>query len=144
MGQASNWLVYQLPADVCPTIRITLPRMTQFLIAAAYPLLSKFISLLIVGKQYNLGPDGREVIGIIVHVLLCHHYSVAGTVPFCLAFREQSALPISHLTFQPVQWHFAVQSERYQIEMLLVYCVLTCCCCFDEQRVLFCGDSEMV
>jgi hypothetical protein len=50
MGQASNWLVNQLQADVHPTLGITLPRMTQFLIAAAYPLLSKFISLLIVGN----------------------------------------------------------------------------------------------
>jgi hypothetical protein len=23
-------------------------------------------------RQYNLGPDGREVIGIIVHLPLCH------------------------------------------------------------------------
>ena len=50
MGQASNGLVNQLQADAHPTIRITLPRMTRFLIAAAYPLLSKFISLLIVGN----------------------------------------------------------------------------------------------
>jgi hypothetical protein len=44
----------------------------------------------------------------------------------------------------PVQWHFAVQSERYQIEVLLVYRGLTCCCCFDEQRILFCGHSKTV
>jgi hypothetical protein len=50
MGQASNWLVNQLQADAHPTICITLPRMIRFLIAAAYPLLSKFISLLIVGN----------------------------------------------------------------------------------------------
>jgi hypothetical protein len=36
-----------------------------------------------------------------------------------------------------------VQSERYQIEMLLVYHWPTCCCCFDEQCVLFC-KSKMV
>jgi hypothetical protein len=50
MGQASNWLVNQLQADAHPTKRITLPQMTRFLIAAAYLLLSKFISLLIVGN----------------------------------------------------------------------------------------------
>jgi hypothetical protein len=43
----------------------------------------------------------------------------------------------------PVQWHSAMQLERYQIEMLVVYHWLTCCCCFDEQCILFCG-SEMV
>jgi hypothetical protein len=43
----------------------------------------------------------------------------------------------------PVQWHSAMQSERYQIEMLVAYHWLTCCCCFDEQCILFCG-SEMV
>jgi hypothetical protein len=36
-----------------------------------------------------------------------------------------------------------MQSERYQIEMLVGYHWLTCCCCFDEQCILFC-DSEMV
>jgi hypothetical protein len=50
MGQASNGLVNQLQADAPPTIHITLPRMIQFLIATAYPLLSKFISFLIVGN----------------------------------------------------------------------------------------------
>jgi hypothetical protein len=50
MGQASNGLVNQLQADVHPTIHITLPQMIQFLIAAAYPLFSKFISFLIVGN----------------------------------------------------------------------------------------------
>jgi hypothetical protein len=50
MGQASNRLVNQLQADAHPTIHITLTRMIQFLIAAAYPLLSKFISFLIVGN----------------------------------------------------------------------------------------------
>jgi hypothetical protein len=43
----------------------------------------------------------------------------------------------------PVQWHSAMQSERYQIEMLVSYHWLTCCHCFDEQCILFCG-SEMV
>jgi hypothetical protein len=43
----------------------------------------------------------------------------------------------------PVPWHSATQSERYQIEMLVAYHWLTCCCCFDEQCILFCG-SEMV
>jgi hypothetical protein len=70
--------------------------------------------------------------------------SLFGCVPFCLASPEQSALPISHPFFHPVQWHFAVQWERYQIEVLLVYHWLTCCCCFDEQCILFCGESEMV
>jgi hypothetical protein len=50
MGQASNRLVNQLQADAHPTIHITLPRMIPFLIATAYLLLSKFISLLIVGN----------------------------------------------------------------------------------------------
>jgi hypothetical protein len=50
MGQASNWLVNQLQAVAHLTICITLLQMIQFLIAAAYPLLSKFISLLIVGN----------------------------------------------------------------------------------------------
>jgi hypothetical protein len=50
MGQASNWLVNQLQAVAHPTICITLPQMIRFLIAAAYLLLSKFISLLIVGN----------------------------------------------------------------------------------------------
>jgi hypothetical protein len=36
-----------------------------------------------------------------------------------------------------------MQLERYQIEMLLGYHWLTCCCCFDEHWVLFC-ESEMV
>jgi hypothetical protein len=36
-----------------------------------------------------------------------------------------------------------MQLERYQIEMLVAYHWLTCCCCFDEQCILFCG-SEMV
>jgi hypothetical protein len=43
----------------------------------------------------------------------------------------------------PVQWHSAMQSERYQIEMLVGYHWLTCCCCFDEQCILFC-ESEIV
>jgi hypothetical protein len=43
----------------------------------------------------------------------------------------------------PVQCHSAMQSERYHIEMLLGYHWLTCCCCFDEQCILFC-ESEMV
>jgi hypothetical protein len=43
----------------------------------------------------------------------------------------------------PVQWHSAMQLERYQIEMLVGYHRLTCCCCFDEQCILFC-ESEMV
>ena len=72
-----------------------------------------------------------------------HHCLVAGTVPFCLASPEQSALPIWHPTLPPVPWHSAMQSERYQIEMLVVYHWLTCCCCFAEQCILFCG-SEMV
>jgi hypothetical protein len=50
MGQASNWLVNELQADVHPTIRITSPQMIRFLITAAYLLLSKFISLLIGGN----------------------------------------------------------------------------------------------
>jgi hypothetical protein len=50
LGQASNWLVNQLQADAHPTICITFPRMICFLIATTYPLLSKFISLLIVGN----------------------------------------------------------------------------------------------
>jgi hypothetical protein len=36
-----------------------------------------------------------------------------------------------------------MQLERYQIEMLVAYHWLTCCCCFDEQCILFC-ESEMV
>jgi hypothetical protein len=51
MGQASNGLVNQLQADAHPTMHITLPRMVRFLIAAAYLLLSKFISFLIVGNK---------------------------------------------------------------------------------------------
>jgi hypothetical protein len=50
MGQASNWLVNQLQADAHPTIHIALPQITRFLIATANTLLSKFISLLIVGN----------------------------------------------------------------------------------------------
>jgi hypothetical protein len=50
MGQASNGLVNQLQADAHPTMHITLPRMIRFVIAAAYPLLSKFISFLIVSN----------------------------------------------------------------------------------------------
>jgi hypothetical protein len=50
MGQASNWLVNQLQADAHPTMHITLLRMIRLLIATTYPLLSKFISLLIVGN----------------------------------------------------------------------------------------------
>jgi hypothetical protein len=50
MGQASNWLVNQLQADAHPTMRITLLQMIRLLIATTYPLLSKFISLLIVGN----------------------------------------------------------------------------------------------
>jgi hypothetical protein len=50
MGQASNGLVNQLQADAHPRIHITLPQMIRFLIAAAYPLLSKFISFLIVSN----------------------------------------------------------------------------------------------
>jgi hypothetical protein len=50
MGQASHGLLNQLQADAHPTIHITLPRMIRFLIAAAYPLLSKFMSFLIVGN----------------------------------------------------------------------------------------------
>jgi hypothetical protein len=50
MVQASNRLVNQLQADAHPTTHITSPQMIQFLIAAAYPLLSKFISFLIVGN----------------------------------------------------------------------------------------------
>ncbi len=46
------------------------------------------------------------------------------------------ALPISHLTLPPVQWHSAMQLERYQIEMLVGYHWLTCCCHFDEQCIL--------
>ncbi len=45
--------------------------MIRFLIAAAYTLLSK-LNLIFDSRQYNLGPDGREVIGIIVHVPPCH------------------------------------------------------------------------
>jgi hypothetical protein len=93
MGQASNGLVNQLQADVHPTICITLPRMIRFLIAAAYLLLSKFISLLIVCNTTLVQMAGREVIGIIVHVPPCHcmhlfHHIIIvwlGTVPFCLA-----------------------------------------------------------
>jgi hypothetical protein len=36
----------------------------------------------------------------------------------------------------PVQWHSAMQLERYQIEMLVGYHWLTCCCHFDEQCIL--------
>jgi hypothetical protein len=36
-----------------------------------------------------------------------------------------------------------MQLERYQIEMLVGYHWLTCCCCFGEQCNLFC-ESEMV
>ena len=49
MGRASNGLVNQLQADAPPTIHITLPRMIRFLIATAYPLLSKFISFVLAG-----------------------------------------------------------------------------------------------
>ncbi len=72
MGQASNWLVNQLQADPNPAICITLPRMTWFLIAAAYLLLAQQVYLTFDSWQFNLGPDRREVIGIIVHVLPCH------------------------------------------------------------------------
>jgi hypothetical protein len=50
MGRASKGVVNLLQADAPPTIHITLPRMIRFLIAAAYLLLSKFISFLIVGN----------------------------------------------------------------------------------------------
>jgi hypothetical protein len=50
MGQASDWLVNQLQEVAHPTKHLTLPWMTRFLIAATYLLLSKFISLLIVGN----------------------------------------------------------------------------------------------
>jgi hypothetical protein len=119
--------------------------MTQLLIAATHLLLSSW--------QYNLGPDRSKrshrhrssctSVPLRTPFSSYHHYLVAGTVPICLASPEQSALPISHQTFHPVQWHFAVQSERYQIEMLLVNHWLTCCCCFDEQCILFC-ESKMV
>jgi hypothetical protein len=62
---------------------------------------------------------------------------------FLLSFSQTKALPISHPTLPPVQWHSAMQSERYQIEMLVGYHWLTCCCCFDEQCILCC-ESEMV
>jgi hypothetical protein len=96
--------------------------------------------------------SSQEVIGIIVHVLPCHcihlfHHIIIVWLQelylFALASPKQSALPISHPTFPPVQWHSAMQLERYQIKMLVGYHWLTCCCCFDEQCVLFC-ESEMV
>jgi hypothetical protein len=43
----------------------------------------------------------------------------------------------------PVQWLPAKHSERYQIDKLMGYHWLTCCCCFDEQCILIC-ESEMV
>jgi hypothetical protein len=61
MGQASNWLVNQLQADAHPTKHITLPQMTRFLIAAAYPLLSKFISLLIVGNTILVQTEEKSL-----------------------------------------------------------------------------------
>jgi hypothetical protein len=62
---------------------------------------------------------------------------------FLLSFSRTKCFANLTSDFVPCQWHSAMQSERYQIEMLVAYHWLTCCCCFNEQCILFCG-SEMV
>jgi hypothetical protein len=106
------------------------------------------VHLIFDSRQYNLGPDGREVIGIIVHVPPCHcvHLFIISSLfgcrncTFLLSFSQTKRFANLTSDFAPcVQWHSAMQLERYQIEMLVAYHWLTCCCCFDEQCILFVG-----
>jgi hypothetical protein len=62
---------------------------------------------------------------------------------FLLSFSWTKCFANLTSDFASVQWHSAMQSESYQIEMLVAYHWLTCCCCFNEQCILFC-ESEMV
>jgi hypothetical protein len=71
MEQASNWLVNQLQADLHPTIATYNFTANDSILDCCCISAPQQVHLTFDSRQYNLGPDGREVIGIIVHVPPC-------------------------------------------------------------------------